>query len=145
MGVSLKFIRDYLKKRPHMVTPALVAALKAPAKKPLPTVNRADDLVGYIRTMDPRLLDGMVREHKFDDERRWKFDLAWPEIRLAVEVNGGRYCYGGGRHAGQEDNDKMLEARRAGWVVWEITTDALRRDPCGIVARLRGLIESPRK
>lgn len=57
-----------------------------------------------------------VREHRFDSVRRWRFDFAWPELMVAVEIEGG-----GGRHhtfAGSHaDMDKYNAATLAGWRV----------------------------
>ncbi|HEY7313861.1 MAG TPA: hypothetical protein VH643_31215 [Gemmataceae bacterium] len=36
------------------------------------------------------------REHRFAPPRRWRFDLAWPSLRLALEIEGGTWT--GGRH-----------------------------------------------
>jgi very-short-patch-repair endonuclease len=57
--------------------------------------------------------------------RRWRFDLAWQEQRVAVEVDGGTWS--GGRHtrgAGfKEDCIKLNHAAREGWKVLRFTTD----------------------
>jgi very-short-patch-repair endonuclease len=39
-------------------------------------------------------------EHRFAPPRRYRFDLAWPQesVKLAVEVDGGTWIPGGGRH-----------------------------------------------
>jgi very-short-patch-repair endonuclease len=37
-----------------------------------------------------------VREHVFARPRRWRFDFAWPDRKLAVEVEGG--IWAAGRH-----------------------------------------------
>ena len=37
-----------------------------------------------------------IREHRFAPPRRWRFDYAWPDRRLALEVEGGTWT--GGRH-----------------------------------------------
>src|SRR5690606_39740371 len=37
-----------------------------------------------------------VREYRFHPERRWRFDFAWPDLRVAAEVEGGIHI--GGRH-----------------------------------------------
>jgi hypothetical protein len=37
-----------------------------------------------------------AREHKFHPARRWRFDFAFPERRVAVECEGG--VWSGGRH-----------------------------------------------
>jgi len=81
-------------------------------------------------------LPAPVREHRFAVElrRRWRFDLAWPALWLAVEVDGGSWV--GGRHtsgAGFEgDCVKLNEALCLGWRVLRVTPrhvkagDALR-------------------
>jgi hypothetical protein len=30
-----------------------------------------------------------TREYVFAPPRKWRFDFAWPDIKLAVEINGG--------------------------------------------------------
>ena len=35
-----------------------------------------------------------IFEHKFHDTRRWRFDLAFMDAKLAVEVEGGIWNYG---------------------------------------------------
>lgn len=63
------------------------------------------------------------REVVFAPGRRWRFDLAWPDRRLAVEVDGGTWV--GGRHtsgAGFEaDCEKLNEALCLGWAVLRVT------------------------
>jgi very-short-patch-repair endonuclease len=60
-------------------------------------------------------LPAPVREHPFHPVRRWRFDFAWPEQKLALEVDGT------GRHntvAGMaNDNEKINEAQIMGWTV----------------------------
>jgi very-short-patch-repair endonuclease len=65
-----------------------------------------------------------VREHRFHSKRRWKFDFAWPELKLAAEVEGGTWT--GGRHtrgAGFEgDCEKYSVAAIQGWMVVRFTS-----------------------
>lgn len=73
-----------------------------------------------------------IQEHRFHPKRKWKFDLAWIDLRLAVEVEGqnsrqnGRWVYGGGRHnrpkGFREDIDKYNAATLAGWRLIRVTT-----------------------
>lgn len=64
-----------------------------------------------------------LREHRFHPERRWRFDFAWPDKRVAVEVEGG--IWNGGRHtrgsAFISDCDKYNAATLAGWKVFRVT------------------------
>lgn len=64
-----------------------------------------------------------VTEHRFHDVRRWRFDLAWPDRMVAVEVDGGAWI--GGRHtsgAGFEaDCLKLSTAAAHGWRVLRVT------------------------
>ncbi|MDV5862010.1 hypothetical protein QM298_14095 [Pseudomonas mendocina] len=75
-----------------------------------------------VRGLEP------VREHRFHPVRRWRFDLAFPEIKLAVEVEGGLYV--GGRHSrGQgyeNDLEKYGEAQRLGWTVYRCSPRMVR-------------------
>lgn len=68
-----------------------------------------------------------VTEHRFC-ERRWRFDLAWPEKMLAVEVDGGTWT--GGRHTtgkGYEgDSRKVNRAVLLGWRVLRYTSNMVR-------------------
>lgn len=65
-----------------------------------------------------------VEEHKFHPDRRWRFDLAYPEQKVAIEVHGGIWT--GGRHGRgygfENDREKMNEAQIMGWKVLEYST-----------------------
>ena len=37
-----------------------------------------------------------IREYKFSDQRRFRFDFAWPALKIAAEVEGA--IWAGGRH-----------------------------------------------
>jgi len=91
----------------------------------------ADDREGTPGSAVPTLLqhvalEGLpepVLEHRFHATRRWRFDVAWPAHRFAVEVDGGVYV--AGRHsrgAGIEgDCEKYAHALIDGWRVLRIT------------------------
>lgn len=64
------------------------------------------------------------REVRFHPVRRFRFDLAWPERKLAVEIDGAIWTQG--RHARgkgiESDAVKYSEAAIAGWRVMRVTT-----------------------
>jgi len=58
-------------------------------------------------------------EHLFASPRRWRFDYAWPALRVALEIDGavwtqGRHTRGSGRLA---DMEKFNAAATLGWRV----------------------------
>lgn len=65
-----------------------------------------------------------VAEFRFHPERKWRFDFAWPDKRIAVEIEGGTFTRG--RHVrplGYEcDCEKYNEAALRGWKVLRFTT-----------------------
>ena len=69
--------------------------------------------LGILEAPEPTL------EHRFDLKRRWRFDLAWPDLKVAVEIQGGEWVKG--RHVRglgiKGDCEKMRAAQRQGWVV----------------------------
>lgn len=68
------------------------------------------------------------REHRFHPRRGWRFDFAWPQFMVAVEVDGGTWSQG--RHtrgAGFErDADKLNAATSLGWCVFRYTAMRIR-------------------
>ena len=73
-----------------------------------------------------------VREHRFHDERLWRFDYAWPEERLALEVEGGVWTRGRHTRGGGflEDLAKYNEAAVMGWRLIRVTPAQLPTDYC---------------
>jgi hypothetical protein len=68
-----------------------------------------------------------VAEHRFHPARKWRFDYAWPDKLVALEVEGGAFT--GGRHtrgAGfVADMEKYNRAAVLGWKVLRVTPSAL--------------------
>ena len=86
-------------------------------------------------TLEARLFEQLARcgvpaperEYRFDDERGWRFDLAWPAFKLAVEVQGAIWTGGShGRGSGIErDYAKINAAQIAGWRVLQYGKSAI--------------------
>lgn len=74
------------------------------------------------------IFPGVVAEHRFHPVRKWRFDYAWPDKRVALEVEGGAWIQG--RHtrgAGfVKDLEKYNTAAAAGWTVIRVTPQMLR-------------------
>ena len=62
------------------------------------------------------------REYRFHPTRRWRFDLAYPDLKIAFECEGG--VWSRGRHnRGQgfiNDCEKYNEAALLGWTVYRL-------------------------
>lgn len=80
-----------------------------------------------------------VREYVFCPGRRWRFDFAWPEQRVACEIDGATWAQG--RHvrgAGFErDCEKLNMAVSMGWRVFRFTRTMLENDPASCVDLVR--------
>ncbi len=77
----------------------------------------------YRQLTFARLDVGLHLEYRFDDSRKWRFDFAWPDRFIAVEVEGGTWACG--RHtrgSGFElDCEKYNSAAAQGWRVFRFT------------------------
>lgn len=73
-------------------------------------------------------IGGYAREYRFDSERKWRFDFAWPAELLAVEIEGGLWV--NGRHTRpvgfENDCEKYNAAQLAGWTVLRYTPGQVR-------------------
>ena len=71
----------------------------------------------------------LEREVKFHSSRRWRADFAHMESRTLIEIEGGIFLPGGGRHnrggGYAKDAEKYLEAVLAGWTVIRLTEKQL--------------------
>ncbi|MEZ5691169.1 MAG: hypothetical protein R3D71_05855 [Rickettsiales bacterium] len=67
-------------------------------------------------------------EYKFHPGRRWRFDFAFPDRKLAVEVEGGIHGYG--RHNRPQgyinDMEKYNAATSLGWKLLRFTTKQVK-------------------
>ena len=73
-------------------------------------------------------LPAPTRELVFAPPRKWRMDFAWPDRKVAVEVDGGTWI--GGRHSTGAGLDKDYEKHNAaallGWTVLRFSTSMLR-------------------
>lgn len=86
-------------------------------------------------------------ELRFHPSRRWRFDWAWPDYAVALEVEGGAFLVGGGRHsrgAGfRKDTEKYAEATILGWRVLRVLPEQITNGQAlGWVERLIPKVKS---
>lgn len=92
----------------------------------MPRANLMHDFAILWRAIDG---EPYSTEYRFNEARRWRFDVAWPTHRVAVELEGGTWR--NGRHTRpsgfQGDCEKYNRAVESGWHVLRYTSDDLRK------------------
>jgi very-short-patch-repair endonuclease len=88
--------------------------------------SKAEQYAVFFRLL--RQLGPWASEYRFHPTRRWRFDFARPDIRLAIEIDGGIWT--GGRHSGGQgqidDFEKMNNAVALGWQVLHFIPQQVR-------------------
>jgi len=92
-----------------------VKLARAKARKlATPKANRYEGFPDFCERMG---LPEPIRELRFHGERLWRFDFAWPEYRVFLEVQGGLFT--NGRHnrgaAMLKEFEKINAATILGW------------------------------
>ena len=80
------------------------------------------------------------QEHKGIQERRFRFDCANPEKKIAVEIEGGIWMPKGAHNTGiamAKDMEKYNLAVIGGWKVLRYTPETLRKRPWQIIKDIR--------
>jgi very-short-patch-repair endonuclease len=79
-------------------------------------------------------------ERRFHPVRRWRFDAAFPERKVAVEIDGG--AFSGGRHtrgAGfRKDCEKLNTATLMGWRVFRFLPEQICGEMIDMLERALG-------
>ena len=98
-------------------------------------------LISHIKAIK---LPEAVREFKFHPVRKWRLDIAWPDHKIAVEVQGGMWLAGKGGHTSgtgrTRDMEKNNHALLLGWAVYEFSPAMIKSGEaiCMIETVLRG-------
>ncbi len=78
----------------------------------------------FLAMLKAKKIPAPIREFRFHQSRRWRFDYAWPEQMVALETEGGIWTRG--RHTRGKgfsaDMLKYSEAAIAGWCVIRVAT-----------------------
>lgn len=114
-------------------------------------IDGADTLMAHARQLcsssdpqeaaDARVVAGMQRERPFGE---WRIDAADEPSRVAVEINGGRWQSGGGKHSTPRDREKVRQLQLAGWIVLEYLTEELTADPVRVIRQIAGAVRGRR-
>ena len=80
------------------------------------------------------------KEYRVIPSRRWRFDYAYPDLQIGIEIHGGIWIRGGHTRGSGfiKDREKFNRAACAGWLVLEfpiVTTDTLPDDCVEMIAR----------
>jgi len=86
-----------------------------------------------------------IREHRFHDKRKFRWDFCWPDKLVAVELQGGIWMRTkSGRSAGhaygkrmERDYEKLNLAQSLGWTTFYFTSSMLERDPVACIGIIR--------
>ena len=76
-------------------------------------------------------ITGYTTEYQFHSKRKWRFDYAFVELKVAVEIDGGQWKAFGGRHSRDSDRHKHNAAIVLGWRVLKFSPEMLKKDPLG--------------
>lgn len=74
--------------------------------------------------------------------RGYVIDLAWPSLRVAVELDGRRWH--GGARSFQHDRERDRELTKSGWVVLRFTHRDVRHRPEVVVRDIRAVLDRRR-
>jgi hypothetical protein len=110
----------------RLYTPQQAAALNIlPVKKARAKRGEAkrysDNIDEFCHYVKLQTGISLVTEYRFDMVRKWKFDYANEELKLAIEQEGGIYRKGGGAHSSPagilRDMEKYTQASIQGWTL----------------------------
>ena len=101
------------------------------------------DVVGIlVKQIEREKLPVPTLEFRFHPVRRWRFDLAYPDLKIAFEYEGGIFSGGAhtrGKHF-QSDCEKYNTAGLMGWRVFRIYGDMVykgKREMSGAIDLMR--------
>lgn len=98
-----------------------IAPTKTSRKKGVKRANSKGDVFTFL--LHQRLGVECVREYRFHPTRQWRFDYAIPDLRIAIEIDGGIWINGRHNRASGYigDMEKFNAAATLGWVVLKFT------------------------
>lgn len=99
---------------------------------------RADVADVLAAALGPRPVHVAIAEYRFST-RKWRFDWAFPDVKLAIEIEGGSGS--NGRHTRPsgyaDDCEKYNRATLNGWRLLRYTSEQIRKERARVVAEIR--------
>lgn len=81
----------------------------------------------FLQLLKNSRLPEPEKEFKFHPKRKWRFDFAYPDKRIAIEIDGG--IWSRGRHVNPQgfinDCEKTNAAGKLGWRVLRIPSNQI--------------------
>lgn len=108
----------------------------------MPKSNLSEYLINVLEMVRKELKKGLETEYRFHPSRKWRFDLAWPEKKIAIECDGMVWQAGGGRHNSDADREKINNAVLLGWRVFRFSGNQINTDPLGCLDHAKKLMEA---
>lgn len=122
---NTKHIKPHIKAVKPKVGQISISRKKNPPVKPK---THQIDMFTAICKSDLNII--AIKEHIFHPIRKWRFDYAIIEHKIAVEVEGGVYT--GGRHTRPVgflgDMEKYNAGTLLGWRIFRVTPDSLLKN-----------------
>ena len=85
------------------------------------TLKQQQNNYNCVRYFSALGLPTPVPEYKFHPIRKWRFDFAWINMKIAMECEGGTWIKDGGRHnrpkGYKADMEKYNQAQLLGWII----------------------------
>jgi hypothetical protein len=106
-----------------------MGASGVPRHKPKHTVDYVQELTLQLNALNLPL---PVPEVQFFPGRKWRFDFAWPDIKLALEIEGGIWVEDNSAHRAPlkfiNDMEKYNTAMLEGWRVIRVTPTEVKQN-----------------
>lgn len=97
--------------------------------------EREELLESALRAIYAATGEDATREHRFHPTRKWRFDVAFPSLLIAAEIDGavwtrGRHTRGAGF---VKDQEKTNAAALLGWRVFRFTWKDVERGSFALI------------
>jgi very-short-patch-repair endonuclease len=78
----------------------------------------------------------LAPEFRFHVDRRWRFDYAIPDLKIAIEIEGGIWQYGRHNHpiGFSKDCEKYNTATLMGWIIFRLPDSEINFERIGEIA-----------